>query len=297
MTPHPALEAYRTKVERLLQTTDSLLQATDSNRPVPPVLYHYTDAQGLYGIAQTKELWATNVSYLNDSQEVHYGHGLAREFIKRFAPDSRIYNILRRGLGYFASMADPANVDNYVISFCSEPDLLSQWRAYGNNGTGYAIGFSTPELMELTRYTGGSHSLSLFPLVYEKQLQLQLLADYAQATEQYCEERAVGDLGWEDLRSWLDIILKCKHSQFREENEWRLSWVLLYPYSGPFYRVRRGDIVPYFKIRLNIKMVTSVMVGPTVNPELAQRAIRDMVMRSGFAYAKTVEVSTLPLRP
>ena len=69
MTPHPALEAYRTKVERLLQTTDRLLQATDSNRPVPPVLYHYTDAHGLYGIAQTKELWATNVSYLNDSQE------------------------------------------------------------------------------------------------------------------------------------------------------------------------------------------------------------------------------------
>ncbi|MFO1205708.1 MAG: hypothetical protein U1E63_08295 [Burkholderiales bacterium] len=37
-----------------------------------PYLYHYTTAEGLKGIVESQQLWATNIAYLNDAEE-HIG--------------------------------------------------------------------------------------------------------------------------------------------------------------------------------------------------------------------------------
>lgn len=36
---------------------------------LPTVLYHYTSQVGLLGILQKKELWATQIQYLNDCED------------------------------------------------------------------------------------------------------------------------------------------------------------------------------------------------------------------------------------
>ncbi|HMC13498.1 MAG TPA: hypothetical protein VKG67_04050, partial [Gallionellaceae bacterium] len=33
-------------------------------------LYHYTTAAGLQGIVESQQLWATNIAYLNDAEEL-----------------------------------------------------------------------------------------------------------------------------------------------------------------------------------------------------------------------------------
>jgi hypothetical protein len=48
------------------------------DHPVPPLLYHYTDATGLLGIVQSRAIWATHIRYLNDAQEFDYAADLAR---------------------------------------------------------------------------------------------------------------------------------------------------------------------------------------------------------------------------
>jgi hypothetical protein len=40
---------------------------------LPEDLYHDTDVGGLMGILTTANLWATHVSFLNDSREVLHG--------------------------------------------------------------------------------------------------------------------------------------------------------------------------------------------------------------------------------
>jgi hypothetical protein len=50
----------------------------------------YTDANGLLGILQSRKLWASDVMYLNDSKEIHYGHGLGLAFIQQFREDSMV---------------------------------------------------------------------------------------------------------------------------------------------------------------------------------------------------------------
>jgi len=48
-------------------------EAEKQRVPAQNRLYHYTTAEGLRGIVESHELWATAAYYLNDSAEVAYG--------------------------------------------------------------------------------------------------------------------------------------------------------------------------------------------------------------------------------
>lgn len=136
-------------------------------------LYHYTTAAGLSGILESKCLWATHTSCMNDQEEIigFYDRVLPEildpifmkyiedikelpEFQKlqgnkAFKPYceeqfGRLINVLR-GLAFQWH-------DYYVTSFSTSTDpwvrahgLLSQWRAYGPDG-GYALVFDTGPL-------------------------------------------------------------------------------------------------------------------------------------------------------
>jgi hypothetical protein len=41
----------------------------------PSVLYHYTDAAGLRGIVESQTIFASDVEFLNDAQELLYARG------------------------------------------------------------------------------------------------------------------------------------------------------------------------------------------------------------------------------
>ncbi len=76
---------------QLLELTLSL--TTDWRKEhtnVPVFLYHYTNAAGLNGIISSNRMWATNISYLNDSSEILY----ASELIKQTLEESEHKNDL-----------------------------------------------------------------------------------------------------------------------------------------------------------------------------------------------------------
>jgi len=53
-----------------------------SQKPCGP-LYHYTDARGLIGILEQRELWASNALHLNDAEELGHGMRLLRAEVER----------------------------------------------------------------------------------------------------------------------------------------------------------------------------------------------------------------------
>jgi len=109
---------------------------------LPENLYHYTSADGMMGILEKKEIWATQYQYVNDSSELIYGRQLARNLIlmhnKTYA-----HVIVRRMLKNLLEHMDNdrQQTQNFIACFCEAPDLLSQWRGYSGKGTGYAIHF------------------------------------------------------------------------------------------------------------------------------------------------------------
>jgi hypothetical protein len=126
---------------------------SDKSKPEPPsrTLFHYTNADGLKGIIEKNELWATSAYFLNDSAEITYGYGLLDEALKDWIsanplPEESL------SLGLALKLQKAFGLDRlkrnviepiYLACFCEDDNLLSQWRAYGQSG-GYSLAFNLP---------------------------------------------------------------------------------------------------------------------------------------------------------
>lgn len=53
------------------------------------ILYHYTDQNGFMGIFQQRELWATKIQFLNDSNEHKLALDLAAKLLESYAKITR----------------------------------------------------------------------------------------------------------------------------------------------------------------------------------------------------------------
>ena len=134
----------------------------------PPVLYHYTTADGFLGIVETRSLWASNAAFLNDSTELVYIVSVLDEIVQELDESgdevsirmSAFASLLRRGL------TDLRAYDVYVACFCEAGDLLSQWRGYPRDGGGYSLGFDSVVL---------DAAQSLRRVVYDRPTQLDLV--------------------------------------------------------------------------------------------------------------------------
>lgn len=115
-----------------------------------PTVYHYTDAKGLIGILSEGRLWATDIRYLNDSSELRHAEEIQRQVIDEIvstSPDGS----LQRKLSAKAYHGMHLQTHNpYVVCFCEEDDLLTQWKTYGSWGSGFSVGFDRRKLTAAT---------------------------------------------------------------------------------------------------------------------------------------------------
>ena len=131
-------------------------------------LFHYTTANGLIGIFDSREIWGTAYYCANDESELAAGKGVLAPLFQSTtyklieANDPRVLIFDGRGVdimeyadhfeGQIAGMA-LSSLCAYISCFCkptSKEDfhhgLLSQWRGYGSDG-GYALHFSRKKLL------------------------------------------------------------------------------------------------------------------------------------------------------
>jgi hypothetical protein len=101
-------------------------------------LYHYTNPAGFFAIIKSKTLWLSVAHNLNDYQEIKWAtHKIAQALDKVVTPENKHY------LDKLRQQAKINRLMPFICSFSTEGDLLSQWRAYADDGTGAAIGFKT----------------------------------------------------------------------------------------------------------------------------------------------------------
>ena len=63
------------------------------------------------------------------------------------------------------------NFSFFVCSFSEERDLLSQWRGYCKNGSGYSLGFALSSLQSCVKRAG----FAIKPCVYDRQKQIDAI--------------------------------------------------------------------------------------------------------------------------
>lgn len=188
---------------------------------LPPMLYHYTDADGLLGIVKTRTLWATDVQFLNDGSELVYAadkissHARDRaKELERSRPsdhwDSGRAEALYGVADGLDDHADGTAARVYVSCFCTQGDLLSQWRGYGRAG-GFALGFDTADLAPVLRDR-------LQQVDYGDEVIAPLLDDLESV--QPVGHPSVSGFYWAQV-TVLPWLARVKDPAFAEEDEWR----------------------------------------------------------------------------
>lgn len=265
----------------------------------PESIYHYTTQQGILGIVSLQELWATQVHFLNDKNEVFLTFKLLeRELKKQIGqaqsnPVKSMLKNIRRHL----TCIDQGHI--CIASFCEEKDLLSQWRGYGNQGKGYAIGFDLQELQQIAR----RQHFVIWPCVYNPTLQVELV-DYL--IDIWC--RKFGSDRAVDHEKMFNIINTSvcqlapiiKDESFSEEKEWRLVSSVVSSKS-PQFAFREGEysLIPYYNFQIADKQhrhsIKTIVVGPSPHMELARKSLCAFMATSKMP---TVEIisSKIPFR-
>ncbi len=115
------------------------------------IVYHYASIGTFMAMLGNKTLRMTNIAKSNDRSEVSYALDIIAEathkylvrYLKQSGDDEALAIIVENfdAEEFFKNILSESNLIYYAVCFSREPDLLSQWRGYANDGNGVAIGF------------------------------------------------------------------------------------------------------------------------------------------------------------
>lgn len=268
---------------------------TTANRQ-PAKLFHYTDAYGLKGIIEPSwshslmhpesvighhraiRLLASDVRFMNDTEELKFGTRLLLERLRVFASDPATPEEFRIAFLDIEQYFDADRilewpVTCYASCFCGNGDLLSQWRGYAGGTGGFALGIDRDALENRTwafaksRWPGDREMPSepaLRPVVYGEE------AGIAAVDEGM---RQLIDSNWTNLvtdrrpevigkarRLLFSMLVRSvatiKADAFSEEQEWRLFTLGEIDFP-PYVRPRARGLVPYVEVAVNFSNKTT----------------------------------------
>ncbi len=120
----------------------------------PKILYHYCSLSTFLNIMKNKSIWVSDIERSNDFLELialrkllasHINADLNEIIDKHMMSnrDKEMAKSLWRLRDDFMSRLTTAYARTFAFCLSEEPDLLSQWRGYADDGNGVVIGFKT----------------------------------------------------------------------------------------------------------------------------------------------------------
>lgn len=303
-----AISRYKTWWRRKMETADA------ETKKLKKPLYHYTSAAGLLGIVEHQELWLTSIFHMNDPKELAYGTALAIDELQKDARvrSQPLYQGLARNLEFVLAHRVGKSFGIFVTSFSRKSDDLGQWRAYGDNGRGVALGIAGPQF-----HPKASESQSLLEktfvakVVYgETQVRrrqreaIRKAFDVVASTMSFLNASTAPQF-LEDLVTELAVALlwnslTSKHEAYEDEQEMRLMIVNDIRKLAPHIqsRTRGASLVPYVKVPMATQrkdVIAGVTIGPAAALE-AEDATHKLLQRYGLASSSLVARSRIPYR-
>lgn len=217
------------------------------------MLYHYCDNKKMANIIAGHTLRMSDITKSNDYEEIQLFYpyiitAIEKEYkLNPFPLDykgEKNYEAMKKLLHvtdkYINIEFDVGEMTSFVVCFCEEGDMLSQWRGYADDGKGGAIGFSLEELEKYCNLYKGIFTLAKVKYISRKEMQ-SVIADKAKEVLLNFKN----DIDWivekipelDDCKKYdimlqkrmLHIVKKAlissleyKYESFSEEKEWRI---------------------------------------------------------------------------
>jgi hypothetical protein len=272
-------------------------------------LYHYTNLDGLLGILENKCLWATQINFMNDTQEYQHGIETSLQTI-----NERVVNTTHIDeLAFLKGLEKHITCERgelFVVSFCEEGDLLSQWRGYSRGDIGIAIGFNYKELSTEFNTQFINNFIIPFKVIYDVKIQKQMVSDiidigikalhYGNGTfPRKARIEHFPELIAETILSFVPLF---KHPSFSKEKEHRFIYGVDKERKNVNFRVRNNMILPYSSIdlvRINDTCrqmpIDKIIIGPFNGQELTRQSIDYFLTNNNYNYIHS-EFSSIPFR-
>jgi len=305
-----ALGSHTANMERI--SNDFTNRITTNSEP--EIIYHYTDDKGLKGILETGKLWFTDMLNLNDPSELDHGITQALNILNRETKTtSQITKVLRSVLTKILTGNLSISTNWLVCCFSKTNDDLGQWRAYADDGRGYAIGFETKSLKKAFAESQNHIPHSMFSVSYDdseicalhEKLVRETISFIEQLEENQIHEKDIVDFITEVaisfITSCVTVSLYFKHEAYRNEQEYRL--LQLNPADAVLpdlkFRTRPYSLVKYreFDWKSSAKQsLKSIICGPANESARANKFAQDCLREYVPDHKAEVTQSLIPYR-
>ncbi|MBH3122457.1 DUF2971 domain-containing protein [Serratia ureilytica] len=249
------------------------------------LIYHYCSPYTFQQIIERKKLWLSSTSNMNDFSEEKWFLDIIYNVLELYENElERPWcDVVRKGL-------EDNFRPSYITCFSKSKDLLSQWRAYAENGLGVAIGFESDEfalMMKKPIEIGGKPGervvaqLELQDVIYlNPDILIEKVADYARGWKRLDNDALFDGLEGDMLRdakaaffsmNFERWAVQHKNPAFSEENEARLIYRPTYAKwvdpERPFMNLERKkeallDAFDGLKYRISDGFLTSYFEYP-----------------------------------
>lgn len=196
--------------------------------PDGELLYHYCDAEAFLAICTSKKMRFSDIFSMNDFMEMHWGYRIWEK-----AASALIDTVGREFLDKIDEVFHNSGIFGLVVTSCFslDGDVLSQWRAYADDGQGYAIGFNARDLIQLPTRP--------LRVLYDEEAQVQEVKKIVASLHKV--EKTADEQYGSDFREICHILAydlaALKNPAFSEEKEIRLIHVLDFNKSNASLRL------------------------------------------------------------
>jgi hypothetical protein len=284
------------------------------SRKPQDVLWHYTSGDALIKIIESRSVWLTQISCLNDYSEMRYSIALLRQaFQTRRAnttpsPDEQyLYERIDAGL---AVDVVPSS-EWFVFCLSERADDLSQWRAYAGGEGGYSIGFYSQPLLTYGALPDG-HFLA--PVTYSRTAHAALTNAIVTATLAFfnaglgtgtkgTREQWVNDFlpAWSEALAWFIPVLK--DDAFEAEREWRIVHRLAPDELTRMKYIQRRMMMsrhlpiefPAVSTGKALLPIAQIIVGPSRFKPISRVSVDTLLLTHGYT-TRNVTESRLPFQ-
>ncbi len=282
------------------------------------IVYHYTTLESFISIIESQSFHFTNLNYLNDRKEYDHGVEIILDTLKLHAQNEASDSKLKILTYIDQNLESVHKSSRYISCFSKNGDLLSQWRSYGNQGKGIAVGFKTSDL----EYFDGGY-VNCFNIEYREEYQRKIIYEIIQIILDYFEniKNSIDWIGYNYellisksiVKILEEFISNFKDPSFDEEKEFRLEYKIdgninENDNSKLFFRSNGSLIIPFYKIEyvdkndtLSIQSkykklpIEKIIIGPSLDYELNKNSIEIFLSKLGYKNIEIIQ-SKIPYR-
>ena len=255
------------------------------------LIYHHTTTEGLIGILTRRKIWATDIEFLNDYEELLVGIKELGRVAKVNKEKMNGNNPYEKSLFDFYDIYEKnlrkniSSIRIFIASFTKTRDNLRQWMAYGRPNSSYSIAFKGNMLNDVEKIRSDGLKYCQKDVDYELDTLLSRSLDATFLKEKISEGNPLDEVLKRVFNDGMFGCCSVKRKEFSDENESRLIFQAKVDSTACLnssFRNWGGIIVPYIEVPICIESIDEIIIGPNVNKFLAEKGLNNLLKSNGI---------------